>query len=499
MENVDQDETKQRKLGPTASAISSALDSNIALQTELKKRLIEVRRKQLQNRTHAAEVTRSLSHCWDIESYKQLSKSMPRSDGEESQDENHASLVRETRPQMDFNPNRRWTRHFFVDANGCTPNILLGEATTTKESPGENEHGVKLPAAWSKDDVATLQRVVGETLEGYNTRKGDGASSNDGNGQSIPWKDNIFFQEIASNLNINPPRSAEECRAALLTFADENIVTAKFTKEESLFILREVSQRGEGDVDWHEITCNLNSQLYSEPKRRTPWECFRHYRSNLRDSDKKCPPWTAEEDELLLKYIAAHGPQYIFGDSAISQACQHLFPLRDPASVQLRAHKTLVNPNLVQDRWDTTEQRKLALLKRAYSDTDSGNPNSEHFQHRAQARVITKWERSLNPAVSRMPFTEAEDEKLLAAVKELGPNEGSFVSIAKQFPNRNDEALWNRWVLLADEDDVASKLSNRLMNKKLGGGKKSMLRDGDGLLSPDDFVLKKKPKSKAGS
>jgi hypothetical protein len=54
-------------------------------------------------------------------------------------------------------------------------------------------------------------------------------------------------------------------------------------------------------------------------------------------------------------------------------------------------------------------------------------------------------------------------------------------------------------VLLADEDDVASKLSNRLMNKKLGGGKKSMLRDGDGLLSPDDFVLKKKSKSKAGS
>lgn len=482
MENANEaaadDETKQRKLGPTASAIANALESNIALQTELKRQLVEVRRRQLQNRTRAAEVTRSLSHYWDNEPYK----------------------ADYTRPQMDFNPNRRWTRHFFVDANGSTPTISRGAAVAST-SPDENTNEIKLPAAWTKGDVATLQRVVAETLERFNTTKGNGTpSKNENNTQStIPWDDSCFFQEISSNLNTNPPRSPQECRAALLTFADVNIITAKFTQEESLYILREVSQRPEGDIDWQDITHNLNTTFYSGPKRRTTWDIFKHYRSNLIDSNKRCPPWTPEEDELLLKYIAAHGPQYIFADSAIPTICQRLFPQKDPASVLLRAHKTLLNPNLVHDRWDIDEQRKLALLKRAYSDTESGNPNSDHFPHRALPQVIRKWERSLNPSVSRMPFTPDEDEKLQRAVKELSPDEyGSFALIARQFPNRTHEALWKRWALLADEEDVASKLSHRLISKRFGGGKKGiMLRDEDGLmLSADDFVLRKKKKPK---
>jgi hypothetical protein len=478
-------------LGPTASAISAALDSNIALQGELKRRLAEVRRLKLQNRSRAAEVTKSLSICWNAEPYHRFSES-----NQSHVDEDTHVPATDARPQLNFNPNRRWTRHFFVDEAGTTPNLLLGEAASL-ESPGldsnsEGSNEIKLQSAWAKADIANLQRVVHESLQKFHMGKSEGGSKGDSDCQSIPWQDDSFFQEVASNLNISPPRSAGECRSALLTFADVNIVTAKFTKDESLFILHELSQCDGGNADWCELTSKLNSKFYSEPNRRTPWQCFRHYKTNLRDSTN--PPWTAEEDELLLKYIAAHGPQFAFGESAIPQACQNLFELRDPKLVVQRAHNSLMNPNFVQDRWDIRDQRKLALLMRAYSDKDNTLPSVDHFPHRAQSRVASKWDRSLNPAVSHKPFTQSEDKKLLAAMKGLGSdgNASSFASVAKLFPNRTTETLWYRWTELADEKDVVSKLQTRMIEKK----KRLLGNDENRLLSTDDFVVqKKKPKT----
>lgn len=110
----------------------------------------------------------------------------------------------------------------------------------------------------------------------------------------------------------------------------------------------------------------------------------------------------------------------------------------------------------------------------------------------SQIRVVSKWERSLNPAMQFTPFSAAEDERLLAAVKELGSDEGSFVSIAKQFPNRTGGTLWYRWTQLADEKDVVSKLNNRLIKRKFGGTNKLLLNNGDGMLATSDFVVQKK-------
>lgn len=406
MESAGQSESisKPEKLGPTATAITAALESNQSLQTELKRRLVEVRRLQLQNRLHAAQVTRSLSLCWDSESYQRSPEGLSALDvgdaicgGGRSQNLHQTSIQRCTTPRMDSNPSRKWKRHFFVGADGSTPDITVGESSASTEAKVEaattrlglefeNSNEEKRPLAWSKEDVITLQRVAHEAIERLDTRKHDSSISKDTNKSqtTIPWDDNSYFEEVAANLGTNHPRSAEECRLALLTFADVNIVTAKFTKEESLFILREVAQAEGGDVDWYELTCKLNLQFYKEPQRRTTWQCFKQYQSSLRDSTNKCPPWTADEDELLLKYIAAHGPQFVFAESAVSQACQNLFPLRDPKSVKYRAQSTLVNPNFVNDRWDVTEQRKLALLMRAYSDQHITTPNSDHFPHRSQ-------------------------------------------------------------------------------------------------------------------
>jgi hypothetical protein len=364
---------------------------------------------------------------------------------------------------------------------------------------------VKLQHAWIKEDIATLQRVVDETIQISHGRSNGNSSEreNDHGSQPVQWADDRFFEEVASNLNLTNPRTAQECRSAYFTFADPNIVTTKFSKQESLFLLsmvRELAGHNKGNVDWYELTNKLNSQFYSsESKRRTPWQCFKHFRSNLQKDSSRCPPWTAEEDELLLKYIAAHGPQFIFGGDAVAQACQNLFPLRDPKQVYQRAHSSLVNPNYVHDRWDINEERKLALLMRAYS--DKPNPirhasSTDHFPHRAQIRVTSKWNRSLDPTVSYAPFSAAEDDKLLAAVNEVGFEScsGPMASIIKMFPNRSRDQLWTRWTELAAESEIASKLQSRLIEKSFGRKKGLLGNDGDGLMRTDDFVIQKKKK-----
>ena len=51
-------------VAPTPAAISAALHSNLALQSELKSRLLDVRKLQSRNRHDATEVLSSLSLVW---------------------------------------------------------------------------------------------------------------------------------------------------------------------------------------------------------------------------------------------------------------------------------------------------------------------------------------------------------------------------------------------------------------------------------------------------
>ncbi|KAL3780484.1 hypothetical protein HJC23_012569 [Cyclotella cryptica] len=535
MESDAQNAAKAEKpLGATASAIRTALESNLVLQTELKRRLVEVRRLLAQNRLRAAKVTESLSLHWALQPYHQISEAkrskVDETDNADEENEgapNEASAnlgkeylrksgagmgntpktpnIGEIKPSLDFNPTRRWTRRFFVDEYGSTPDIVNQDVVLEEKDPHSianndtNNDVAKLQYAWTKSDIATLQRAVDENLKKAesNCSTSEIEVENGHGSMAAHLADERFFEEVASSLNFTHPRTAEDCRLAYLTFADPNIVTTKFSKQESLFLLstvRELAGDDKGNVNWHELTAMLNSKFYSsDSRRRTPWQCFKHFRSNLQKDSARCPPWTAEEDELLLKYIAAHGPQFVFGGDAVAQACQNLFPLRDPKQVYQRAHSSLVNPNYVQDRWDINEERKLALLMRAYS--DQPNPirhasSTDHFPHRAQIRVASKWNRSLDPTVSRIPFTATEDNKLLAAVNEVGS--GQMASIVKMFPNRSCGQLWTRWTELAEENDIASKLQSRLIEQSFGRKRGLLGTEGDGLMRTDDFVLQKK-------
>ena len=424
---------------PIPSAISAALNTNIALQAELKRRLLTIRRSQVQNRRDAERVVASISRCWN--------------------DCPDNSLNNTT---ADY-PNRKGRRGFFIDSDGkSTSGISCSDILC-----GANEMEIERQTNQVIFERKEPQSSLDKPHSSWDTTKKK-------NGQ-----------EVNIRIGRTMPRSGEQQNShiAHFTFADpKNIAKEKFTKQECLFMMSMLGRLGseettQRDIDWYEMAVKHHTKF----NRQTPWLCFCQYRSSLQNPSSRSPPWSPEEDELLIKYVAAQGSQYLLQGDPIVQLCKNLFPLRDAASVALRANATLVNPNYVDETWDADEKRKLALLMRVYSveqrplDLVS---RTVHFPNRSAKSVAEKWVKELDPALSHRPFAPDEDEI-------LQEDSGQWSSIDKKFPNRTRNDLKRRWTELADEHTVATHCEDRMISKVVGR------RGGVSLSSQDLCVLPK--------
>ncbi|KAL7498536.1 hypothetical protein ACHAWT_006434 [Skeletonema menzelii] len=340
---------------PTPAAISAALNSNLALQTELRRRLVDVRKMRSQNRHDATAVLSSLSEIsMAINSVEKGNNDMP----------------------FEF-----WAKKFAASNSSKDDTHHEHECISSKSDKCNNR-------VWTEEEVKQLQNSVNEARKDSSSKQ---------------TSDEDILDKVASKCKL-PTRSPRECHAALFTFADPAILTSKFTKKESRFILDSTSELSDGNVDWLELATKLNEKLYpSRQHRRTPWQCFKHYQSTLK---KAALPWLSDEDELFIKYLAAHGPQFLLQGDGLAQTNSKLFPYRNPNKVAIRTYTTLLNPNYMQDWWTKDEERKLALLMRAYSDSDGTLPlkyasQAAHFPRRAQALVSVKWNRSICPEMQQ--------------------------------------------------------------------------------------------------
>eukprot|EP00569_Conticribra_weissflogii_P004454 CAMPEP_0171351374 /NCGR_PEP_ID=MMETSP0878-20121228/38840_1 /TAXON_ID=67004 /ORGANISM="Thalassiosira weissflogii, Strain CCMP1336" /LENGTH=326 /DNA_ID=CAMNT_0011856615 /DNA_START=27 /DNA_END=1004 /DNA_ORIENTATION=- len=313
--------------------------------------------------------------------------------------------------------------------------------------------------------------------------------------------DNIeFFEQVAKQVKNQPQRSAEQCRVAYSTFAAPDITRSKFTKQESLFILRMVQEMGDSDgknVDWFELASTFNkffgNKSSGSQKKRTPWQCFKNYRSNLRLQSTIIRPWSEDEDELLLKYIAAHGPKFLFQKESVVQTCRNLFPHLCPRKPAFRIHDTLLNPNNDDHQYSDEEERKFALLMRAYCDEPRPTQNVagvEHFPNRSVKSIAVKWNRSLNPILSVSPFTKREDERLLE-IMGMEETDRSWATVSKQFPQRHMYTLVKRWAFLAEKNDVAARCGQLFVKSR--AAKRGFIGElNDSLANTDDFVVRKR-------
>ncbi|KAL7464897.1 hypothetical protein ACHAXS_005218 [Conticribra weissflogii] len=516
-------------LGPTATSISIALKSNRSLQKEVKRRLLEVRHMQVINRQNAANVISSLSRCWDtgpqnscsetqingnagkipFDAWKELAqrklvneRDASRESGvwQDDADEMKCTLI-SLKNLWKCKYDGKLRRRFFLDPDGSAPRFLGAQSVGCDGDLGaESDSFRSMPLDWEKSDVELLRRAALETSEEWSRKDEQSPGGGDNSMVESEISDNIaLFEQVAQQLEFHPQRSAEECRVSYATFAAHNINRSKFTKQESLFILKIVREMGDNDgtnVDWFELASTFNkffgNQGSGNPKTRTPWQCFRNYRSNLRHQSTIFRPWSEDEDELLLKYMAAHGPQFLFQKDAVVQMCRNLFPHFNPRKAAFRIHDTLLNPNNDDQKYSDDEERKLALLMRAYCDESRPTQNVgcvEHFPNRSVKCIAEKWNRSLNPELS---FASREDERLLKN-SENEETDRSRETKSKQFPHRHSHMLRKRLSLLTEINDVAACCKPHVIRNRTP--KRGFIGElSDAMFSTDDFVVRKKSK-----
>ena len=486
-----------------------------------------------------------------------------------------------TRKKFRLDPFRKWTAEYFTDPTGSVPRdnedsvwrrqLMMKQRNPTPSASSSQENAEELvPDSFFYHTAQPFTPKEKTFMDKHLFQDGNNHSNYINNRDNAS---NAFYEDVAQKLKEGHhedalerwkdkaifatclPRSAEDIR---MYHKDCLVSKYEFTKEESLAILEGVEEAktklaapkppASSDSDSEESTTNASKEESDGPdwhnicdkvldvhKRKqnitgddfipiTPYRCMMHYKRKLRAQPGGT--FTPQEDELMLRYMAAMGPQFVWDYQQITDIGSRLFPFKPAKRLYERTLFSQWHP-LVKDKpWTIDEQMKLVLAMKIYNSNPPNNEaaastqkqekarlalekaalrkTSAHFHpYRQSYKVGKKWDRTFSPRFNYKPFTPADEAKLLAAVRSSSV-ETPFSEIAKKhFPDRSSDQLYQRWIAIAPDQEVLKKYVPTLMRSGLKRGllstkgaaeettaeASSAPNDNKAIFDPSDFVV----------
>ena len=424
--NNNNNSNKQRPL--PLEALQKALAANQSLQAQIELELKRIGTQKAKNRARAAAL---LSHG----------------------DSGGGSSVVATPPLATGKWNDR--AYFTADNNKSSVPPSPNDDEAWRDAAEAKSFFASRNPLWTTAERRILTRTVAALA----------AQSNSDDDNAINWED--IATKVSTATANSTKRTAEECRIEAhnaqkkAPWTAQELAQLRQIMEEKTKLPKEDSSAEK--VDWNDVAAKLGTK-------RTTWDVFQTYQIKIKGKPKQ-GVWTPEEDELLLKFIAAMGPQYAISNSGISYLATHFLPDKDKTKILARLNVSLVNPKLVNEAWGEEDERRLALCMKVYSESDAKTALylcGGHIPWRSPGSIHGKWARSLSPAFSVEPFTRKEDEDLLEVMR-ANPGIGWKDLSNKFFPHRHPHRLMNRFSEIAKDKDILDRYGDELLKRSQPG------------------------------
>jgi Myb-like DNA-binding domain len=498
----------------TISLLQKAVDANRTLQHTLQGELLLVTEVIYQNRTQTARFTNQLL----LQSTPKTTKSIKKNN----------SLIRYSSKM------RRWSKRFFVDYKGSEPEPNVDTLRRRKSEQQSFFYHIQPP--WSSKEAVQLMNCIQNLLntngpEIHQDKKRCVA----GESELTSVSSLVDFDIVAMILNqqrrqqyynvdgtekikgiesmaVIPyhQRTQEECRIQHEYLLKRQNTRNLFNNQKELRVLSNsvtsmVSSVGTNNINWDNVAeeVTITMQQLQKDYCCAGWECLMAYHTKLKSPlvplQTSSSVWTIREDELLLKFLAAAGPQAVIDSKNIllqHTLCTQLLRNKSKKQIFSRVNQSLLNPSTIHSEWTDYEERRLPICMKVYFSTNHQDSNqvycaSTHCVGRSTKSVVDKWNRSINPLYSTRPFTEEEDKALLQAMRSsLARNNQAAGTTSvdahhigwtelsqKYFANRHPQRLQNRWSELATDQDIINRERAKLLMLSYGGANDSGDKD----------------------
>ena len=118
----------------------------------------------------------------------------------------------------------------------------------------------------------------------------------------------------------------------------------------------------------------------------------------------------------------------------------------DPVKLTIshQSEKSIEGQNLLKHYWTKEEDDQLRSLVQQYG-AKNWKKIASYFELRSDVQCLHRWQKVLNPALIKGPWTQEEDDLLAKMVIQYGPKHWSL--IASALPGRIGKQCRERYIL----------------------------------------------------